>query len=333
MATTEPRKNNKNLRSELQIIQTDLKEALKQVIDSSTKLEQLKHKQAHQAALQLGNHKKINRKVSGRKKGIGNFKYRMQPKIGEVTECLTVPILELFCPKCGIELLKEPSGIRLAWLTYLSRFKPSVTQYRLEQKIRVEYRIKVEGTHLLIDLVQQNGTIHRIGLYASNPVYSLQYEKDILSWKVPRVLLMTNKLPIIQSVITQNAICNILEGKVIQNGHQKLRLNIKASSMTNTDDTSWQVEATTVSQEQFGISAKRGQAILTKQLLGRTKFPTRVNEQLSGDFNKHHHKNNLLGFLEQSEVSPMNNAAERVLPFMILCRLKIWSRMRVLEAH
>jgi transposase len=208
-----------------------------------TELEQLKRKQARQTAPYSRNQKKANPKVSGRKKGIGDFKYRMPPIPEEISEYLTVPILEVLCPECGTELPSEPSGIRLVWLTDLGGLKPRITEYQLEQKTCVKCGIQVQAIDPIIDHTQRGATAHRMGVKALSLAHCLQYEMGIPVRKVPRVLLLTTGLRITQSAITQSAITNTLEGQIIQNEYQKLRSSIKASRMTNTDDTGWRVEA------------------------------------------------------------------------------------------
>jgi transposase len=441
------RQENTELRSEVLALRKELQTALgimKRIeIENKTlktELETLKRKQARQTAPHSRNQKKINPKVSGRKKGIGEFKYRSPPKNEEITEYLAVPIVEPLCPECRTELPKEPSGIRLVWLTDLGGLKPSITEYQLEQKTCVKCGIRVEAIHPKIDHTQRGATAHRIGSHALSVAHCLQYEMGIPARKVPLVLLLTTGLRITQSAITQSAIGHTLEGQVIQNEYQKLRSSIKASAMTNTDDTGWRVNAElafvmgfktatavvyqirqqhrsleveelipqdyagvlvtdrfvtydaklfskvkqqkcfshllkntrvmidqakgrakdfplairsslksalklhnrfktgTVSKRQFGISAKRWKTVLTKQLRGRAKPLTRINERLRNDLNKHLIKGNLLRFLEMPEVSPTNNAAERILRPMVIFRKlcagnKTWNRARALEAY
>jgi transposase len=441
------RQENAELRSEVLALRKELRTALgiiKRIeVENKTlktELEALKRKQARQTAPHSRNQKKSNPKVSGRKKGIGEFKHRMPPSPEEITEYLAVPILEPFCPQCKTELPSKPNGIRLVWLTDLGGLKPSVTEYQLEQKICVKCGIQVEAIHPLIDHTQRGATAHRIGVNALSLAHCLQYEIGIPARKVPQVLLLTTELRITQSAITQAAIAKTLEGQVIQNEYQKLRSSIKSSAMTNTDDTGWRVEAElafmmgfktvtavvyqirqqhrslevqevipkdyagvlvtdrfktydakvfakvkqqkcfshllkntrvmidqakgrakdfpvavrstlksalklhhqlkagSVSEKQFGISAKRWRTVLTKQLRERTKPLTRVNERLRSDLAKHLNKGNLLRFLEMPEVSPTNNAAERILrPLVIFRKLcagsKTWSGARALEAY
>ena len=98
------------------------------------------------------------------------------------------------------------------------------------------------------------------------------------------------------------------------------------------------LQAGTVSEKQFGISAKRWKTVLTKQLRERAKPLTRVNERLRCDLGKHLSNGNLLRFLEMPEISPTNNAAERILrPLVVFRKLcagnKTWSGARALEAY
>ena len=443
MASTELeqlKQENATLRSELRAVQSDLKKALYRITDLSTELETLKRKQARQTAPHSRNQKKANPKVSGRKKGIGAFKYRSPPENQEITQRLKIPILEPLCPKCGTELPNKSSGIRLVWLTDLGGLKPEIVEYQLEQKTCVQCGIQVEAIHPMIDHTQRGATAHRIGVNALSLAHCLQYEIGIPARKVPRVLELTTGMRMTQSAITQSAISHSLTGKIIQNEYQKLRSSIKVSAVTNTDDTGWRVNAElafimgfktatsvvyqirqqhrsleveelipqdyagvlvtdrfvtydaklfskvrqqkcfshllkntramidqakgrakdfpialrsslksalklhnrfktgTVSNRQFGISAKRWKTVLSKQLPKRTKPLTRVNERLRTDLLKHLKNGNLLRFLEQPEVSPTNNAAERILrPLVIFRKLcagnKTWSGARALEAY
>ena len=202
-----------------------------------TELEALKRKQARVAAPFSRNKPKKNPKPSGRKPGIGLFKYRANPTIEEITNTIIIPA-PVNCPDCGGKL--EFQGIDFAYVTDLPIIKPQITKYERTTNHCPICKIQIRGTHPDIAKNQHGATAHRLGKRFIASGLALQYGFGITARKVPAVLEMLTNTRVTQSALTQQALKQgNLEFGMVGLKYQTLREAVKYSPMVNTDDTSW----------------------------------------------------------------------------------------------
>jgi transposase len=201
-------------------------------------LENLKRKQARQAAPFSRNQPKKNPKRSGRKPGVGNFKYRTAPTPESVTNTIIVPAPEC-CPDCKVTL--EQHKTSLAFITDLPIITPTVTQFEVGEGTCPKCKRQFRGVHPELASNQVGATAHRLGTRALAVGHALQYDFGITARKVPQVLKDVLNFNVTHSAFTQQALKRgNLETGVIGLEYQKLREQIKTSNVVNTDDTSWQ---------------------------------------------------------------------------------------------
>jgi transposase len=206
-----------------------------------TELEKLKRKNARQTAPFSRNQVNAKPKSPGRKKGEGNFTYKTPPAPTEVTTIVAVPLLEPNCPKCGVELPSQSSGTRVAFLLEMPLIQQQITEYRLEQKVCSKCGITVTAKHERVSESQTGATAFRVSPEVLALAHVMQYEKGITARKVPAVLELTIGLGLTQSAITQAAIKNSLETKVVGVSYKTIRQELHKDEQINTDDTGWRV--------------------------------------------------------------------------------------------
>jgi transposase len=206
-----------------------------------TELEKLKRKNARQTAPFSRNQINAKPKSPGRKKGEGNFTYKTPPAPTEVTAIIEVPLLEPNCPKCGIELPNQKSGTRVALLLEMPLIQKQISEYRLEQKVCPKCGITVTAKHERVSESQTGATAFRVSPEVLALAHVMQYEKGITARKVPAVLELTIGLRLTQSAITQAAIKNSLETKVVGACYKTIRQELLQDEQINTDDTGWRV--------------------------------------------------------------------------------------------
>jgi transposase len=213
----------------------------KEIENLKAELEKLKRKNARQAAPFSRNVVNPKPKSPGRKAGEGNFRYKTPPVPGEVTNIIEVPLLEVTCPKCGFELPSQSSSTRVAFLLEMPLMTQQISEYRLEQKVCKKCGITVTARHARVSENQTGATAFRCSPEVMALAHFLQYEKGITARKVPFVLELTLKLCLTQSAITQAALTNSLETKVIGKSYKTIRSDLLKDEQINTDDTSWRV--------------------------------------------------------------------------------------------
>lgn len=201
-------------------------------------LENLKRKQARQAAPFSRNQPKKNPKRSGRKPGVGIFKYRTAPTPESITNTVSVPAPEC-CPDCKVSL--EQSKTSLAFITELPIITPTVTQFEIGEGTCPNCKRTFRGVHPDLSSDQIGATAHRLGTRALATGHALQYDFGVTARKVPQVFKDVLNFSVTHSAFTQQALKRgNLETGIIGGEYQKLREQIKTSSVVNTDDTSWQ---------------------------------------------------------------------------------------------
>ena len=201
-------------------------------------LETLKRKQARQAAPFSRNQPKKNPKRSGRKPGVGIFKYRIAPTPESITNTVSVPAPEC-CPDCKVTL--EQLKTSLAFITDLPIITPTVTQFEVGEGTCPNCKRQFRGVHADLASDQVGATAHRLGTRALAVGHALQYDFGITARKVPRIFKDVLNFDVTHSAFIQQALkLGNLETGVIGLEYQKLRAQIKTSSVVNTDDTSWQ---------------------------------------------------------------------------------------------
>ena len=227
-----------------------------------TELEALKRKQARVAAPFSRNTPKQHPKPSGRKPGIGLFKYRANPTIEEITNTIIVPA-PLNCPDCGGKL--EFQRTDFAYVTDLPTIKPQITKYERTTNHCPTCKIQIRGTHPDLSKDQYGATAHRLGQRLIASGLALQYGFGITVRKVPGILEMLTNTRVTQSALTQQAVKQAtmpeatqpvrcifwvktgafygqegnLESGMVGLKYKSLREAVQHSSVVNTDDTSW----------------------------------------------------------------------------------------------
>jgi hypothetical protein len=201
-------------------------------------LENLKRKQARQATPFSRNQPKKNPKRSGRKPGVGIFKYRTNPTPESITNTIIVPA-PTCCPDCKIML--EQHKTSLAFITDLPIITPKITKYEVSEGTCPNCKRHFRGVHPDLSSNQVGATAHRLGTRALATGHALQYDFGITARKVPQVFKDVLNFSVTHSAFTQQAVKRgNLETGIIGGEYQKLREQIKTSSVVNTDDTSWQ---------------------------------------------------------------------------------------------
>jgi transposase len=201
-------------------------------------LENLKRKQTRQAAPFSRNQAKKNPKRSGRKPGVGIFKYRTAPTSESITNTIIVAAPES-CPDCKVTLKQHKTS--LAFITDLPMITPTVTKYEVSQGKCPKCKRTFRGVHPDLANDQVGATAHRLGIRALATGHALQYDFGITARKVPQVFKDVLNFNVTHSAFTQQALKRgNLETGVIGLEYQKLREQIKTSNVVNTDDTSWQ---------------------------------------------------------------------------------------------
>jgi transposase len=206
-----------------------------------TELEKLKRKNAKQVAPFSRNMVNPKPKPPGRKAGEGAFTYKTPPAPSEVTTIVEVPLLEVTCPKCGDDLPSQISGTRVAFILEMPLVTQQITKYRLEQKVCKKCGITITANHARVADNQTGATAFRCSPEVMALAHILQYEKGITARKVPFVLELTLGLRLGQSAMTQAAVTNSLETKVIGKSYKTIRNDLLKDEQINTDDTSWRV--------------------------------------------------------------------------------------------
>jgi transposase len=213
----------------------------KEIENLKTELEKLKRKNARQTAPFSRNTPNPNPKPPGRKAGEGTFTYKTPPAPSEVTTIVEVPLFEVTCPKCGDDLPSQISGTRVAFILEMPLVTQQITKYRLEQKVCSKCGITITANHARVADNQTGATAFRCSPDVMALAHILQYEKGITARKVPFVLELTLGLRLGQSAITQSAVSNSLETKVIGKSYKTIRSELLKDEQINTDDTSWRV--------------------------------------------------------------------------------------------
>jgi transposase len=243
-----PQSDLEQLRQENVQLRADLKAALGRIErleaenkSLKTELEKLKRKNVKQVAPFSRNMVNPKPKSPGRKAGEGNFTYKTPPAPSEVTAIIEVPLLEIACPKCGDNLPSTPSGTRVAFILEMPLITQQIAEYRLEQKVCQKCGIIITAKHARVANDQTGATAFRCSPEVMALAHVLQYEKGITARKVPFVLELTLGLRLGQSAITQSAVSNSLETKVIGKSYKTIRSELLKDEHINTDDTSWRV--------------------------------------------------------------------------------------------
>jgi transposase len=212
-----------------------------QTLALETELEKLKRKNARQAAPFSRNTVNPNSQPPGGKVGEGTFTYKTPPTPNEVTAIIEVPLLEVTCPKCSDDLPSTPSSTRVAFLLEMPVVTQQISEYRLEHKVCKKCGITVTAKHTRVATDQTGATAFRVSPEVMAIAHVLQYEKGIPARKVPFVLELTLQIQLGQSAITQAALTNSLETKVISKSYKTIRNDLLKDEQINTDDTSWRV--------------------------------------------------------------------------------------------
>jgi transposase len=206
-----------------------------------TKLEKQKRKNAKQTAPFSRNKITSKPKSPGRKKGQGNFTYKTPPAPSEVTTIVKVPLLELNCPKFGIGLPSQSSGTRVTFIIEIPRISQQVIEFRLEQKVCTKCGITVTAKCARVSESQTGASAFHISPKVLAIAHVLEFEKGIIAREIPAVLELTIGLRLTQSAITQAAIKNSLETKVVGQCYKTIHQELLQDGQFNTDDTGWPV--------------------------------------------------------------------------------------------
>ena len=180
-----------------------------------------------------------NPKKSGRKPGIGQFRYRKPPSSGEVNRPpVDVPVAEETCPECGGKLQQE--GVGPAYVTDIPPIpEPLVTEYRVQIHRCTSCGKQVRGRHPDLAPDQYGASAHRVGKRAMAAAHVLHYGLGIPVRKVPAVLNVLTGVKLTQSAITQDALRHA--GGAVGDAYQRLRASVAGSKAVHTDDTGWRV--------------------------------------------------------------------------------------------
>jgi len=116
-----------------------------------------------------------------------------------------------------------------------------ITEYRLEQKVCQKCGITITAKQARVANNQTGATAFRCSPKIMALAHVLQYEKGITARKVPFILERTLGLQLGQSAMTQAAVSNSLETKVIGKSYKTIRSELLNDQQINTDDTSWRV--------------------------------------------------------------------------------------------
>jgi transposase len=241
-----------------------------------TELEALKRKNARQTAPFSRNTPKPNPKRSGRKPGVGEFKYREAPKREEVTQTIVVPIPEV-CAVCNEPF--NPLKTEFAYVTDLPEPKPRITEYRISVGVCPTCQTIVRGAHPDLATDQRGSTAHRLHPNVLALGHALQYGFGIPNRRVPKVLEACTGITVTSSALCQNALHHGADvGGVVQLEYQVLRKAVKDAAMVHTDDTGWRVKA----MNAFVMTFKTNSSVVYQ--IRSQHRSVEVNEVIPSDF-------------------------------------------------
>jgi transposase len=204
-----------------------------------TQLEKLKrqHAKSIPAPFSKGMHK-TNPQPSGRKKGVGNFRYRTPPAPSEINRFVRVENPLLTCPDCAGMLID--AGTSKAWITDIPEIiKPVVTEYEIKLKRCSCCSRIVRGVHEDLGHDQLGVSAHRLGTRVKALSNWLHHDKNVSLRALPEILKATFGIHTTQSALTKDA---LKHGRTDFLGlYEKLRNNIKTAIVTHTDDTGWRI--------------------------------------------------------------------------------------------
>jgi transposase len=241
-----------------------------------TELEALKRKQARQTAPFSRNTPKTNPKPSGRKVGLGEFKYRDAPKCEAITQTVNVATPE-FCPTC--DTILTPLKTEFAFITDLPELQPRITEYRISVAICPACQAVVRGTHADVANDQRGASAHRLHPNVIALGQALQYGYGIPNRRVPKVLQACTGITVTSSALCQSALSHGADaGGVVQLEYQALRRAVRHEAIVHTDDTGWRVNAMTA----FVMTFKTNSSVVYQ--IRSQHRSIEVNEVIPSDF-------------------------------------------------
>ncbi|MGH9753004.1 MAG: IS66 family transposase [Blastocatellia bacterium] len=228
-----------------QLSTEQLLELVRQMIAEIEKLraenEELKRKNARQAAPFSKNKRKKNPKRPGRKPGQGVFRHRSAPSEEDYSQPpIEVPVTENSCPGCGGDLVAD--GEEVVTNTDLPEMpKPIIKAYRVQMCKCGKCGKRVRGRHPEVAPDQRGATAHRLGPRALALAALIFYGVGTPQRKIPFLLLLMTGLKVTQGALTQSAIRAGVGDGAVARRYQQHRQEIKEQETINTDDTGWRV--------------------------------------------------------------------------------------------
>lgn len=199
---------------------------------------ELRSRQSAAAPFSKGKRKGLPKRP-GRKPGEGSFTRREPPQAGpdDAIEATEVKLDFEQCPQCGTPL-------EMSTHTATIEDTPPVPRRRVRRfVVQSGYCPRCGKTerarHPDLPEDQHGATAHRLGENIKAQALALHYHCGLPLRKVPLVLAMTTGIRLTQSAVTQCAGVLCREGGRVRGTYQKLRGEIAAAPVVNTDDTGW----------------------------------------------------------------------------------------------
>ena len=209
------------------------------ILELFDRVEALEKKAARSAAPFSKGKGKAVKKRPGRRAGQGKFSRRGEPEArpGDQVETTAVGLGDKRCPDCGAEL--EPGTEVATTIDAPERPARVIRRFEVQKGKCPRCGRTVRGTHPELPASQFGATAHRVGANVIAQGLALHYYSGATQRKAAEAVGQLTGIPLTQGALNQFTKKHTGGGGCLGAVYQKLRGEIAAAGVVNTDDTGW----------------------------------------------------------------------------------------------